>query len=172
MKTLALLLLLTGCGHDDTKTDAHTLPNDASTPVVTAEKGDRGETGATGPVGPAGPRGDTGETGTAGTNGKDAEPLTTNEWFDPITKTYWLISAEHVWETDICGVSNEWSLPTLVVLEAAVDHGMFIASHDIGGPSTAWTIEPDSGGHIAIGASITGATGDNVKNGIFCERKK
>lgn len=164
------------CGKDDSKggnddTSKSILTSELENPG-TGEPGERGPQGPAGPQGPQGEKGDKGDAGpqgaqgVAGEDGNDAEPLPLNQWYDPLTQKYWLITTSKPWSATACGL---WRYPTAVEMQTAIDHGIFLASADIGGPDTdAWTGDVSSPGHIAVLPGITGADSDAVPHGVFC----
>lgn len=88
-------------------------------------------------------KGETGPIGPSGNTGPKGDPASPNQWFDPITKLYWLIGAiqtEFQVNANVaCGSS--WTLPTKAQASSAVQHGLLVASSTINGPSKVWTSE-------------------------------
>lgn len=171
---IAFECLLPACGKDDSKGDSTNAIDTPSTPSPTSDgkDGKDGANGAAGPKGEKGDKGDKGDTGSvgiAGVNGKDAEPLPVNQWYDSLTQRYWSILPAQPWTTNACGL---YRFPTVAEMQEAINHGIFIASHTIGGENdNAWTGVADSGGHVAILPGITGADADSQSHGVFCVKK-
>ncbi len=176
MRLLILLFALTACGHDDSKgtTDAVSQGN---TGLENPGSGATGERGPQGPQGNPGAKGEKGDPGKDGANGaegdtgaagKDADPVPMNQWFDPLTQRDWLITSNLPWSATACGL---WRYPTALEMQAAIDHGIYLASHAIGGPETsAWTGDIASPGHVAILPGLTGASYDTTAHGTFCTK--
>ncbi len=138
------------CSTKDTEEGAEIICEDGSKATVKDGKDGKSVTGAQGPA------------------GADAEPLPLNQWFDPLTSKHWLITTSQPWTSGACG---NWSWPTVTEMRDAIDHGIFLASADIGGPATdAWTGEAGITGHIVINSSFPngGNDLDSQLHGVFC----
>lgn len=181
MRLFILLIVFSfmGCGKDDSKGASSNELSQGNTGLEnpgSGTVGERGPQGQTGAQGAKGEKGDPGERGTngakgdQGTAGKDAEPLPVNQWYDPLTQDYWLITTEGPWQAEACG---EWRFPTAQEMLAAINHGIYLASHAIDGPeTTAWSGDVASPGHVSLTTSIVGASYDYEIHGIFCIRPR
>lgn len=188
MKYTLLTFLLVACGTEKggngAKPEAVTVAQEN-----TSIKGDRGDAGAAGKDGSSCSAKDTDEgvdivcsdgskailkdgedgesvTGAIGPAGADAEPLPVNSWYDSLTKNYWTILPAQSWTASACGL---YRFPSAVEMQQAINHGIFIASHAIGGvDNNAWTGDADPAGHVAILPGITGADLNSQLHGVFC----
>jgi hypothetical protein len=101
-----------------------------------------------GPQGPKGAKGDVGDPGSVGEAGEDglpgqdAEPLPTNQWFDPISELTWLIGGSGVitYVNEGTACQNGWRIPTLAEARAASVHGLGTAVNEALSPvEQIWT---------------------------------
>lgn len=163
-----LFLSLFGCG-----TQEHSKPAPVQTltqePPPSAPNTNTGATGPKGDIGAQGTKGDTGATGPKGDKGDSGakgESTSTNQWFDPITKYWWLIGPNQVYKTDIC--MAPYAMPTSAQLYTARNHGIFIVFGN-SAPSDAWDTDK-TGDQVDIVRSDGQLASDTTsgKHGIFC----
>lgn len=104
-------------------------------------------------------RGEVGPKGDPGPAGEPAKPIPLNQWYDPLTDTYWLIGAL-ISESalDFYGACEEddWDLPTQDELRDAITHGLVLAATDLGAGTSFWTtslFDGDPAYRIALNSS-------------------
>lgn len=131
---------------------------------IKGKSGDSGEQGATGPQGPSGPKGDAGQ------------PATANQWFDPMAENTWLVGAAVSQAPIILGTavcSGSYRLASSAELQAAILHGLSIASGSFGGSTTFWssdTIADVNGDPIPVFVKANGQSqvSDGQTHGVAC----
>lgn len=110
---------------------ASNTPVAAAVPTAPGDPGPKGESGAKGDKGDQGAKGDAGQ------------PVSPNQWFDPITKQQWLIGNNTrqgiLDNSKPC--TDGWALGTRAQVKLAIQHGLSLRSVELGGAASVWTSE-------------------------------
>lgn len=92
-------------------------------------------------------KGDKGEQGPPGPQGPAAAPIPVNQFYDAVTKKYWLIGGSANYYTVATyqpACTGAWRLPTRAEAIDAALHGLGTAAAGVSGPADMWTSEIDS----------------------------
>ena len=120
----------------------------------------RGKDGAEGPVGP---------------QGEPGRPPSPNEWVDPVTEDRWLFGATVTQDVVLTGApcAGEFRLGSSGELQAAILHGLSLASGALGGATVFWSsdtiAEPTNGDQVPVFVNASGQAAMSVgAAGVAC----